>query len=585
MYNVIISNLSTKNRDKNGNIIEDKPENYVEYRAEQKKISGLYTNDAPIKYLVSLIAENMDTEKDRIKIVAITTDQANDTYERLQTLIPDHCKEIGIDGSLIEFEQSRASDSELAKTIDKTVSYINPSDKVYLDTTGGFRNSSYIIMAVVKILEYNGISLEKAVYSNFQNHEIQDITDTYKMFNLINSADAFTSFGSSKGLRELFKNSSKPEIRDLIDVMDKFSDNIALCRTSGLGSLLDKLNHCLTELENLNTEIESEVLFKSISDVIRRKFNLNDSEKKKNKIDHMDIVKWCIDNQLIQQAVTIYTEKLGEYLYKDKKAFEASEEALQKQKKSNGYFDMYYCLLWRGLMQLEPLCVRSETKLMFEAYTKDKRFVKAMAESDSPEELKKRVRGFELNDQLRKELELFFRLKRAMFDEKGIKYPQEKIQHNLAECPVLAEDPVIEKITSEPKAPDRLVNVISNNDKYFRIISQHTNDLKIYDEAHINNIEYFEDAYTNQKGASGEKSYTVNVELSAMAEVLRDYFYIKNCLRNSINHAGDDSINDDKMQELKEYFTDKGYNTSDDLSIDSIKSALLKAVDHAKFLC
>ena len=52
---------------------------------------------------------------------------------------------------------------------------------------------------------------------------------------------------------------------------------------------------------------------------------------------------WCVQNRLIQQAVTIYVEKMPEYFY-NKKLYTVSDYVINSVKNKKSKFDYYYDL-------------------------------------------------------------------------------------------------------------------------------------------------------------------------------------------------------------------------------------------------
>ena len=58
--------------------------------------------------------------------------------------------------------------------------------------------------------------------------------------------------------------------------------------------------------------------------------------------------------------------------------------------------------------------------------------------------------------------------------------------------------------------------------------------------------------------------------------IIRDYLYIKNWLRNQINHASDEASISDLN---KQYYQDHGYSISEDFSVMEINSVIQNALN------
>ena len=150
MGNIILTNLSS---------LKNPGDEYT-YASDIGDITGIQTNDAPVKYLLSLISsKNQNTEK----IIAVATSEADEAYEAFCKMVEEYAESEKI--SLPQLEKIHTSDSTIAETIQEIVNRISPDDRVYIDTTGGFRKSSYLLMGIVRVLEYSENKVEKAVYS------------------------------------------------------------------------------------------------------------------------------------------------------------------------------------------------------------------------------------------------------------------------------------------------------------------------------------------------------------------------------------------------------------------------------------
>lgn len=331
MSNIIIMNLSKLN----GNVQSSV------YSSDLGEIEGKYTADAPIKYLMMYFAKN---KKQADKILTVITKEAEDALPEFKDMLEEYCKENGY--AVPEIIPINGKEEII--TITEVAEKVEEKDSIFIETTGGLRNTTYTLMTIVRMLEFSGVVLEKAVYSNYIGKRIEDITNTYKMFNLINAANSFTSYGSSKELNAIFKNSKDENILKAISAMNTFSDEIALCRTKKLKSSLKNLNKNLRSLMSNNAKTKEAEMFKTLVNVIRRKFYITDG---KSEIEIPNVVKWCIDNNLIQQGVTIYTELMPQYFRE--KFYTASEKQISIASSKKEY-DLDYKLFCEGFMECIP---------------------------------------------------------------------------------------------------------------------------------------------------------------------------------------------------------------------------------------
>lgn len=562
MANVIITNLS---------ILRGSGIN--EYDSDLGKITGCHTNEAPVKYLISYLIEKGETAD---KIIAVTTSEAKTSYDNFCDVIKKYGEEKGI---TLNKPVSVPLTENTAGTIQNVIKEISDKDTVYIDTTGGFRNSSYLLMAVVRVLEFSNIKFDKAVYSNNDTKGIEDVTDLYRMFDLINAINSFTSFGNSRELQSFFNSGENGLINKTLEVMNQFSDEITLCRTSKLESLLKALNSCLEELSKAeNIEGNNEMLFKSLSDTIRKKFGLQNNE-----IDYPDIIKWCLDNRLVQQAVTVYAEKMPEYFYKKdyyKETAEMLEELEKRQEKSK--FDRHYDLFYGLFVQHNGLpdeinflsnIVKNVDKnelIGKKRKTREELIYTAFAECRDYSTFIKRFNNDSFSeyqlDKTERFLKHFFKVKNMLYDEFGDKCQsgRKALESNYPEVYKIISRKgftLSNKVLDFPKV---VFTSIPMTEAVFNVKAE-------YHDKHLNFIE-------RMNCSEVQKNYTVTDKLKAeeLQEIFRDIFYIKNFVRNSLNHASEDEKN---MDELKAYFAKYGYKTEKELTVDDITQTLYKALE------
>ena len=536
--NVIITNLSTIRP----NVKE------ADYTSDKGSFKGTNTNDAPVKYLLTCLKE----QKTPVKILAVTTQEANSAYEVFCQMVREFTENAETPAIL----KISTKDVEIAQTIKKIIDLIHKNDKVYIDTTGGFRNSSYLLMAVVRILEYSGISLEKAVYSNFYTHTIENVTSTYQMFNLINAAELFTSLGNSDGLQNFFEGKKSTEIKNVIKAMNHFSEEMALCRTSGLDEILEQLNTSLNELDSMTPTTENEILFQSISGVIREKFGIHEDGHKT--IDYVDMIRWCLDNKQIQQAVTIYTEKIGTYLLNN--YYTVSGEVWKKFSEEKSNFDVAYRVFYEGFMTIYG---SSPVENFLKNAIQNPRIRPALEGCQDVPAFERRVPFLTLEKPVKEGLKNFFRVKRFIYAEDGNRRDEAVIQKKFKDYPQFAEF-----MNLKAKTQQGFVSQIANNNKLVALLQE--TQTSEFENIRFNTIESLESAI------SAQKDYKLLVPAEQMQSIMRDYLYIK-WLRNSFNHASDE----DKMtEEDKKYYSDYKYPINAILSLKEITKLLRNTLDH-----
>ena len=316
-----------------------------------KKFSGRQTNEAATKLTLS--------ECDIKKLVCITSKETltqikNDlgdltTYDYFKKEITDFCTEHNI--SMPEFVQIHDfcevdnSPKVTSKLLDDVLKELKDYD-VYIDTTGGGRDASLLIQLLVKYMENFGRKPQRAWYSSYKDKNIHDVTDSYRVMDLIDALGTFITTGISKGLAELVsvKNSA---LNDAINAIDKFSDEIHLNKIDHIEETLTEMNTCFNKVIGSDNSVElnnTEYMLKAIIPELQKGLFPN------NKADIPDIIDWCIRNNMLQQALTIATERIPRYLFEDMGLVKCigDKAALLKEKKT--YEDEYYHLFYTKML-------------------------------------------------------------------------------------------------------------------------------------------------------------------------------------------------------------------------------------------
>lgn len=307
-----------------------------EYGVEnsEKIFYGEETNDVPIKYLLHYAA----TENDKnviTKIMCIASRKVREIHENGKSDV-DCFKDtvrsyIQSDQKLFEYYRSAEEQMPQIVTIDydeeeerqgtsgrslkvykQIVKNLEDESEFYIDYTGGFRDISFLMTTIVRYLEYQGMSCRKIVYSNGQTRMIQSIDCIYDMFRLINGVDQFVRTGNAALLKECYEQEEDSETTELLDLIVQFSEVISLCNVKEMDALLPKISDALNSYGGEEKESSFFIeMFNSMIDIIRRKLYLSEG----NMLTYQQLIHWCLDNDMVQQALTLYIEKMPKYYY------------------------------------------------------------------------------------------------------------------------------------------------------------------------------------------------------------------------------------------------------------------------------
>lgn len=269
----------------------------ISYICPDKEIeTGSQTNEAPVKYLLR-------TWPDINEILCIVTPEAKDiAWEWFQDTVTSIAPNVLI--SEIPYETGKDfSDGPMQELI----KHIGQGDEILLETTGGFRHNVMEMLLISRVLSYIGVRTVAAVYASLKPAEITDATHLIREFDLVGGMQEFASFGSTRTLREYYGSPAKdPRIEDLLCSLEQLLNCITLCRTNQLENLLTEFADALAKAEHCDDSLMHILL-----PAFRKKFG--------SSMNDLSVIRWCCSNDMIQQAVTIYKERIPAYLLKERK--------------------------------------------------------------------------------------------------------------------------------------------------------------------------------------------------------------------------------------------------------------------------
>lgn len=300
------------------------------YMYQGKAYRGIQTNEAPTKCLLDLAKQD---GSDICTIFCITsqlvyTQKVKDDktqFELYRELVNEQTeKQIDVKPIFYDFkdeEEEQIVDAnqraiyvytQLAKEM-QCLSGVN----VYVDYTGGFRDVSYLMTTIIRYLEFNNIHCRRIIYSDFYKtpKTIIDIHYIYEMFQMINGVSEFVNTGSSRQLSQVFRKLEENSVNDVIRSMRHFSDVISLCNIGEMDAAINDVANSLRKFEEESPNDFFAELFKSLIPLIKEKMYVD----KEGKITYPQLIKWCVDNWLLQQAITLYVEKMPLYYLNEKK--------------------------------------------------------------------------------------------------------------------------------------------------------------------------------------------------------------------------------------------------------------------------
>lgn len=297
---------------------------------EREEVSTKTTNESAIRWLIKH-EFNGDADKiSRIFIMAskmvrkkIEEDnpQTHLDYfkETIKNFVPNLEDCIPAD-AVYNFDEDGSADRNLmsvagiASEIQQFAAETNDAVTLHVDLTGGMRHINMIMLDVIRLLEYSGIKIGRLLYSNLQTKLVEEVKNIYSLFQLISGVEEFVQFGSVKALKNYYdaqdQNTLSPKLNRLIRAMENFSDEIKLCHYGQFRQAIIELHDAVHDFEADENNAQ-DMLMARLIDRIREDYR---ELLKTRELDDLKVIRWCIDNDYMQQALTLYTERLPEYI-------------------------------------------------------------------------------------------------------------------------------------------------------------------------------------------------------------------------------------------------------------------------------
>lgn len=290
---------------------------------------GTQTNDAPVKYLIDQAAKNDVIIQ---KIACIVTDKVRNEgdYDQFQCMVNQYIQD---DEHLKRFYQNQQikyceiNYGDEIKEAENRAAYIyqqiisdkcfgNASDEyVYIDYTGGLRDISFLMTLIIRYLEYRRISCKKIVYSQKNTdspNRIYSMDYIYDMFQLLNGVDQFVRTGNAELLQDCYQQEDDEATKDLLSQIVKFSKVMNLCDINDVDEIIPEISESLKRYDERKEKKSFFVeMFGDLTAIIREKLYI----KENNTLTYPQLIQWCVDNNMIQQALTLYIEKMPAFYY------------------------------------------------------------------------------------------------------------------------------------------------------------------------------------------------------------------------------------------------------------------------------
>lgn len=260
-----------------------------------KEVRGTQTNEAPVKYLLTAYPDVRE-------VLCIVTSVAEESgaFEVLEAAVKKQKPETGV--IKIPFKDK---EDFAAGPLAEIMSRMKKVDEILLDTTGGLRDAIMQLLLVSRALSFSGIPTVGAVYANYGAKQIVDCSHLIGLFDLVGGMQELASFGSVKTLRDYYGDTVEPAVKALLDAMEGLQEDITLCRTGKLERRIEVFNAAMEGAEGCE-----DPLIRVLLPAFQAKFG--------KKLSVPGLIRWCVNSDMLQQALTIYKERIPTYVLRDR---------------------------------------------------------------------------------------------------------------------------------------------------------------------------------------------------------------------------------------------------------------------------
>lgn len=185
---------------------------------------------------------------------------------------------------------------------------------LHADVTGGPRYANMMMMDILRLMQYSDISIGHVLYSNYNLHRVDEADSIYQLFDLVSGAEEFVNFGSVNALEKYFRHHEEQvtePLRGLLAAMHRFADELRLCHSGRLRTAAIELRQALADFRAARPGYGlQEELFAQFESRIERDY----APLLQDGADDLSLIGWCLDHDYLQQALTLYVERVPDYM-------------------------------------------------------------------------------------------------------------------------------------------------------------------------------------------------------------------------------------------------------------------------------
>lgn len=309
MKNILLMSLSTFNF-----IAKTKKVRESFYMEGPDKISYYYQMEPVLRHLLGQLAdkgEKLDelivlATKEACEEVNVFLGDSKDVlttsaYQYVKELCPAYTNVVKVD---LDFANPSAAIIKSVKELRSK--YTEGNTNLYLDTHGGKREVQTSLEAILSIVEKEGIKPTDIYTVEYEEDTgiIKHVTDHYDLNAFVAGMNEFINYGRSKSLYDFLIHSESHD-EELASIITRISNAIQLCDMAAFDRELAVMNNWLMNREENGSYI----------DIFAERIKSEYGKLLNPKCGVVEEIKWCIEKDYIQQALTIIESKIPEVLF------------------------------------------------------------------------------------------------------------------------------------------------------------------------------------------------------------------------------------------------------------------------------
>ena len=501
---------------------------------------------------------------------------------RLKKFLPD-IENIITEETIYKYNENNGGTENLksvAETAEKIQNFAKDKTIIlHADLTGGMRHINMMMLDIIRLLEYSGIKIGKIIYSNFATKRVEEVKNIYDLFQLISGVEEFINFGSVKVLQEYYKNQTEnisANLQNLLDAMKNFAEAIKLCRYGQFKNSVEKLHDAINDFSadenNLN-----DILMSRLIERIKQEYKMLIATRG---VDDLKIIRWCVEKGYLQQALTLYTERIPEYVGEKifytipPQEYKKLQEKIGDDKRSEAFY-----FLNNYLTETTKKTDKDKTEIEKEYDARVAELKNFQTEIDNSvnkinnyffEQIRKfvvpAIRNKNFNyEQWREKIFTNIKLPVDWISAEGIFTDEEKLRAQLELLIELRKNPATLKENLADKKLEPIRDIIKELSGKFEVgekgFERFRKILKLLETSNLETLKNFLPSFECKaqilrlQFMLDKKIFSLNVDRKIFLSIMDRYFCLKD-ERNHSNHARNDIGEFETAQDLENFILD-----------------------------